>query len=201
MNDHLSGQLCAATWQIPAYAQGRLWLDSESGSAQCEGERGLFTLDAPAPVLTLRWNSDDGLPLCQIAWQADRLAWEGQVRLGGIVEALHLTELQGVDFPMAIVYLSAQALRPTTQPYPDAHQRDQHAFAMPDYLVGVDDEQAIMTVPLITFADSPLVSIAQESLNQKNPLHVYGHLDASAAAWHDFFALPIVWEAVTVFEA
>lgn len=198
MNDDLAGQL-TSDWQIPEYAQGRLWLDSEAGSAQCEGSNGLFTLDAPAQVLTLRWNSDSGVPLTQLPWQIDNLHWDGSVRLGGIVEAVHLTQLPNVDFPMAIVMFSGQALHPETRPYPDVSQRGVDVFAMPDYLEGVDDEMPPMTVPLITFADSPLVNIAQESLMQHNPLHVYGSLDRSESHWHEFFALPIIWESVTVF--
>jgi len=198
MNDDLAGQL-TSTWQIPDYAQNRLWLDSEASSAKCEGEKGLFELDAPAQILTLRWNSDDGIPLTQLTWQIDNLQWDGSVRLGGLVEAVHLTELPGVDFPMAVVFFSGQPLRPAVTCYPDASQRDAKNFPIPDYVAGVDDNLEPMTVPLITFADSPLVSIAQESLTQKTPLHVFGTLDSSDSHWHEFFALPIVWESVTVF--
>lgn len=199
VNDALVGQL-TQHWQIPEYAQNRLWVDSEASSAKCEGVQGLFELDAPAQILTVRWNSDEGIPLTQVNWQVDNLQWDGSVRLGGIVEAIHLTELSKVDFPMAIVFFSGQPLLPSTKPYPDVSQRDKSGFAIPEYIEGVDDSLVPMTVPLITFADSPLVGIAQESLVQKNPLHVYGRLDDSDANWHDFFALPIVWESVTVFE-
>lgn len=198
MNDDLAGQL-TSDWQIPAYAQNRLWLDTETGSAKCEGAHGLFELEAPAQILTLRWNADDGLPLTQLKWQIDNLHWDGSVRLGGLVEAIHLTELTGVDFPLAIVSFSGQALRPSTKPYPDASQRELKQFALPDYLEGVDDDSEPMTVTLITFADSPLAGIAQDSLVQKHPLHVYGTLDNNEAHREDFFALPIVWESVTVF--
>ncbi|MGJ3238842.1 MAG: hypothetical protein ACFE0Q_09070 [Anaerolineae bacterium] len=198
MNDELAGQL-TADWQIPPYAQNRLWLDSDAGSARCEGEQGLFTLETPAPVLTLRWNSDEGIALTQLRWQSDNLRWDGSVRLGGLVEAVHLTEIAGVDFPMAIVAFGAQPLRPETRPYADASQRERPTFPIPDYLSAVDDEQIPLTTPLITFADSPLVGIAQDALTQKYPLHVYGVLDRSEAHWHEYFALPIIWESVTVF--
>ena len=198
MNDDLAGQL-TSDWLIPEYAQNRLWLDSESGSARCEGAYGLFELDAPAQHLTLRWNSEDGLALTQLNWQIDNLQWDGSVRLGGLVESVHLTEIKDVDFPMAIIAFSGQPLRPETRPYPNATYRDQAQFSPPDYLEGVDDTYEPMTVPLITFADSPLVAIAQDSLTQHVPLHIYGTLDNSDAGWHDYFALPIVWESVTIF--
>jgi len=198
MNDDLAGQL-THQWHIPDYAQNRLWLDSDASSAQCAGKHGLFQLQAPAQTLTLRWNSDDGLPLTQLNWQIDNLHWDGSVRLGGLVEAIHLTHLPDIEFPMAIVFFSGQPLRPNTTPYPDAKKRDTSRFAIPDYLEGVDDQQEPMTVPLITFADSPLVAIAQESLTQKNPLHIFATLANNDAHWEDYFALPIVWESVSVF--
>lgn len=198
MNDDLAGQL-TSDWLIPDYAKGRLWLDSDGGSARCDGMYGLFELDAPTQILTLRWNSDEGLPLTQLRWQIDNLRWDGSVRLGGIVESVHLTQLPEIEFPMAIVMFSAQPLRPEIQAYPNASQRHMTQFTPSDYLDGVDDTMPPMSVPLITFADSPLVSIAQESLTQSNPLHIYGTLDNSESQWHDFFALPIIWESVTVF--
>lgn len=198
MNDDLAGQL-TSDWLIPDYAQNRLWLDSDTGSAQCEGEHGLFELDAPAQILTLRWNGDEGIPLTQLDWKIDNLGWDGSIRVGGLVEAIHLREIKGVDFPMAIVSFSGQPLRPQTKPYLDARQRDLKQIAIPDYLEGVDDDLEPMILPLITFADSPLVAIAQDALVQKHPLHVYGTLDNSEAGWEDYFALPIIWESVTVF--
>jgi hypothetical protein len=198
MNDELTGALCD-DFEIPAYALNRLWLDTESGAVQCEGESGLFTLEAPAQVLTLRWNGADGIPLTQLAWQADNLQWGGTIRLGGIVEAIHLTEIEDVDMPMALIFFSAQALKPELSRYPDASQRKLSRIQPPQFLDGIDELQMPMTVPLITFAESPLVTIAQESLMQKNPLFVFGTLAEEEDEWHKHFALPIVWESVTVF--
>jgi hypothetical protein len=198
MNDELTGALCD-DFEIPAYALDRLWLDSESGAAECEGGSGLFTLEAPAQILTLRWNSPDGMPLTQLAWKADNLRWDGRIRLGGIVEAIHLTEIEDVEMPMALIFFSAQALKPEITPYPDASQRKLHRIQSPQFLDGIDELQNPMTVPLITFAESPLVPIAQESLMQHNPLYVFGTLAEEEDEWHKHFALPIVWESVTIF--
>jgi hypothetical protein len=198
MNDSLSAQL-TSDYKIPSYAQNRLWLDTETGSAKCEGETGLFELEAPAQILTLRWNGEDGLPLTQLAWQADNLDWDGSIRLGGIVEAIHLRQLPDIEYPMAIIFFSAQALKPEARPYPDASLRILSRFLDASYIDGVDDEQEPLTVPLITFADSPLVPIAQESLSHHNPLHIFGTLADEKDNWHEHFALPIVWESVTVF--
>ncbi|MEL6527069.1 MAG: hypothetical protein AAFQ07_15300 [Chloroflexota bacterium] len=198
MNDDLAGQL-TSEWTIPPYAQNRLWLDSEASSARCEGANGLFELDAPAEVVTVRWNGDDGVYLTQLKWQIDTLGWDGSVRLAGLIESVHLTQLPDVDYPLAIVMVSAQPLLPYAKRYPDSTQRQLTRFPMPDYLDGVDDTLEPLAVPLLTFADSPLVAIAQDALVQKHPLHIFGSLDDSDSHWHEFFALPIIWESVTVF--
>jgi hypothetical protein len=198
MNDSLTAQL-TSDYTIPAYAQNRLWLDSETGSAKCEGGKGLFELEAAAPILTLRWNGEHGVPLTQLAWQVDNLGWDGSIRLGGIVEALHLTHLPDIDYPLAIIFFSAQPLKPHIRPFPDASLRNLAHFPDASYIDGVDDSGEAWTVPFITFADSPLVPIAQESLSQHNPLHVFGSLANEEDSWHDYFALPLVWESVTVF--
>lgn len=198
MNDELTGALCS-DYTIPSYAQARLWLDSETGAALCEGESGLFTLPAPAQILTLRWNGAEGMPLTALAWQADNLKWDGSIRLAGIVEAIHLTELPDIEMPMALIYFSAQSLMPEVHAYPDAKQRKLSHIKPPQFLDGINELETPMTVPLITFAESPLVTIAQESLMQKNPLFVFGKLADEEDDWHEYFALPIVWESVTVF--
>lgn len=198
MNDELTGALCD-DYEIPAYAQDRLWLDSEGGAARCEGESGLFSLNAPAQILTLRWNGADGIPLTALNWQADNLGWDGSIRLGGIVEAIHLTELEDVEMPMALIYFSGQSLKPELRPFPDASQRQLSRIQPPEFLNGINELEHPMTVPLITFAESPLVAIAQESLMQKNPLYVFGKLADEEDEWHEYFALPLVWESVTVF--
>ena len=198
MNDELTGALCD-DYEIPAYAIDQLWLDTEAGSARCEGENGLFTLDVPARVLTLRWGGADGMPLTALNWRADNLQWDGTIRLGGIVEAIHFTELEDVEMPMALIYFAAQALKPELKAYPDANQRKLSRIPSPQFLDGINELEMPMTVPLITFAESPLVAIAQESLMQKNPLFVFGTLADEEDEWHEYFALPLVWESVTVF--
>lgn len=198
MNDDLTGQL-TDEWLIPEYAQKLLWLDSDASSAQCEGQNGLFELDAPAQILTLRWGSMDGAPLTQLRWQIDNLQWDGSVRVGGMVEAIHVKEYEQLDFPISIVYFSAQALKPHAMPYPDASQRTLTSFPVPFYEddVEVDDEPSIIT--LIVPTDSHLAGAAQDSLMNKSPMHVYAHLATEDEGWHHFFAQPIIWDAVTLF--
>lgn len=198
MNDDLTGQL-THNWELPTYAQNHLWLDGDASSAKCEGTHGLFELDAPEQILTLRWGSNDGAALTQLKWQIDNLQWDGSVRLGGIVEAVHLTELPDIELPMAVIYFSGQPLYPYTTPYPNAAQRQLTRFEIPNYIDGVDDNIQPTIVTLITMAESPLVAVAENSLLNSVPLHVYGSLAHQDDGWHEFFAMPLVWESVTIF--
>jgi len=200
MNDELSGQLCRQ-WNIPNYAQNHLWLDSESGAVRCEGGKGLFELEAAAQILTLRWGGAAGPPLPQLRWQADHLQWDGSIRAGGMVEALHLMEMPQLDLPVAVIYFSAQPLKPGIKPYPDVMQRQQTHFAVPDYLDAVDDDIQPQLLTLLTTGDSTLTTAAQDAMLNKMPLHAYGHLSDEEQGWHHFFALPILWESVTLFAA
>ena len=198
MNDEQSGQL-TTEWQIPAYARNLLWLDTEAGSARCEGAQGLFELAAPSSELTLRWGGADGAPLIQFRWQPDDLGWAGEVRVGGMVEAIHLTEIPALDDLLAVIFFSAQPLLPAIRPYPDARQRPFATDDFPQYEKGVDDRLSPAIITLITLQDSPLAATAQEAMLQKMPLYAFGQLADEMQGWHEFFSLPILWDSVTLF--
>lgn len=198
MNDALAGQL-TSQWEIPDYAQNHLWLSGTSGSAQCQGKHGLFQLSAPESVLTLRWGHADGATLTQLTWQADTLGWDGSVRLGGMVEALHMTSLPHAGLDLAIVYFSGQPLLPKTRPFPDASQRQVTHFDVPSWYDGIDDEPSPTVVTLLAPEESALVTAAQDAMTGKIPVHIYGQLATEAQGLHNFFALPILWDAVTLF--
>lgn len=197
MNDERAGQL-TQDWQIPQYAQGHLWLDTESGAAPCEGPHGLFQLEFPAQVVTIRWGQE-GPPLAQLRWQPDTLAWDGSVRVGGLVDALHSTEFDEMPLAIALATLSAQPLLHTTQPFGLMSTTRALTAELPRYVTGVDDTWQPLPLPLLTPDESPLVAAAHDSLVSSVPLHVYGRLAEEAEGWHRHVALPIIWEAVTLF--
>ncbi len=120
MNDQLAGQL---GWTIPAYARDLLWLESESGAVPVEGAAGLFTLAAPASVLTLRWGGAAGPALKQLRWQVDLLGLGRERRAGRLhrLDAHHRD--RGLPAPIVVLSVGGQPLKPGVKPYPDRAAR------------------------------------------------------------------------------
>jgi hypothetical protein len=197
MNDALNAQL-ASSWTIPPYARDLLWVESESGVAQAEGAKGLFTLPAPAEVLTIRWGSADGSPLVQLRWQPDSLNWDGAVRIGGFIDAMHVAELPDLDTPLFILTIGGQPLRPNITPFPDTAQR-QLPIAAPDFSAAVAEEVDEAFTIWAALDESPTLAFAQDALVSKMRVHCYGHLTDQKWGWHEFLALPIALEGMTLF--
>ncbi len=189
MNDQLSGQLGGA---IPAYARDLLWLESDSGVVKVEG--GLFTLAAPAQVLTLRWGGANGPALTQLRWRADSLEWDGSVRIGGYIDAMHVTDLGEV--PGTILHLGGQPLKPGIAGYPTRSARKHVPYPVPSFFDGIADEVTESVTTWIALEDSPVLALAQDALVSKLAVYCFGQL---ADRWHEHFALPILLEGMTLF--
>jgi hypothetical protein len=198
MNDQLTGQLCAR-WTIPAYALDLLWLTTDSDAVRVEGAKGLFTLSAPADVLTLRWGGADGAPLTQLRWHADTLEWDGSVRLGGYVDALHSTQIAALPAPIVVLTIGGQPLKPGIKPYPSADERGRVPYPVPSFSDGIDDAVAEGVTTWIAFEDDPALTLAQDALVSKLRVHVYGRLAEQKAGLHDLFALPITLAGMSLF--
>lgn len=196
MNDQLSGQL---GWTIPAYAQKLLWLESGAGAVKVEGAQGLFTLEAPAEVLTLRWGSADGPALTQLRWRADSLEWDGSVRIGGYIDAMHITELDDLPAPITILHLGGQPLKPDASAFPTRAVRRNVPYAVPSFFEGRNDGVDESITTWMAFEDSPALILAQDALVSKLGVYCFGHLAEQNAGWHEYFALPIALEAMTLF--
>lgn len=193
MNDERSNQL-TSRWPIPAYGQGMLWVDSDSGAAQAEGAHGLFQLPSPAPTVVVRWGGADGPALAQLRWRADSLDWDGAVRVGGFIDAMHLT---GEPYPIAVLHVGGQPLRDDTLPYPGAHQRAR--VVAPSFADGLAGEVEESMTTWLAPDDSPLLTLAQDALVSKLRVYCFGHLADEAGGWHTHFALPVLLDAMTLF--
>ncbi|MFN8452189.1 MAG: hypothetical protein U0521_27235 [Anaerolineae bacterium] len=196
MNDQLSGQL---GWTIPAYARDLLWLTSETGAAKVEGAQGLFMLDAPAEVLTLRWGAADGPALARLRWQVDSLGWDGVVRVGGYVDAMHITELDDLPAPVTILHVGGQPLKQGVTAFPGRAARRAVPFPVPSFFDGIADDVDETVTTWVALEDSAALTLAQDALVSKLGVYCFGRLAAQAAGWHDQFALPLALESMTLF--
>lgn len=195
MNDQCSGQL-TSDWRIPAYAQAMLWLESESGVVQAQGINGLFQLAAPSQTVVVRWGGAEGPALAQLRWRADSLDWDGSARIGGFVDALHLTDQ---PHPIAVLSVGGQPLKADTPPYPPARERARVPYAAPAFADGLAEEVEEGLTTWLAPDDSPLLTLAQDALVSKLRVYCFGRLAAEDGGWHEHFALPILLEAMTLF--
>ena len=197
MNDELSGQL-TSDWRIPAYARGLLWLETESDTVQVEGARGSFKLSAPAPILTLRWGGADGPALTQLRWQVDSLEWDGSARIGGYVDALHVTEQLDLPEPVTVLQVGGQPLKPGPA-FPTAAQRKQVPYPVPSFFDGIAQDIPEAVTTWLALTDSPALVLAQDALVSKIPVYCYGSLAEDDAGWQELVALPLSLDAMTIF--
>lgn len=198
MNDSLSAQL-THHWRIPPYAQTWLWVETESGCVQVEGESGLFTLPTAAEYLTIRWGGSEGSALTQLKWRSDQLHWDGAIRVGGTVEALYITQVDGIELSLAVVYLESQPLRAEFQPFPVATQRSKVPYQMPDFYQGIDDTIHPSTTIWLVAEESPLYALLHDALLNHQRVYCLGRLADEAGGWHKQFALPLLLESVMLF--
>lgn len=201
MNDQLSGQLTGTQsgWQIPVYARGLLWLESDSGAVKAEGAQGLFTLEAPAQVLTLRWGGAEGPALTSLPWQVDSLDWDGSVAIGGYIDALHITEFEDFPAPLTILSVGGQPLKPGVAPYPARSVRKSVPYSVPSFFDGLADEVSETVTTWMALEDSAALTLAQDALVSKLGVYLFGHLAEQEAGWHEYFALPLALESMTLF--
>lgn len=195
MNDTRSGQLTTQI-AIPAFARSHLWLETYTGCVPLEGPQGLFTLAAPAEHLILRWGGAEGSVLASLRWQADSLGWNGQIRIGGMVEAIHMMSVPNLDVGLAVLIVEGQPLTPGTTPYPTATQRLQLPYRLPDFFEGIESEIDPTVTTWLVPEDSGLLAMAQDAMSNNLRLYLQGTLNA---AWRDFAAIPLALDAVTLF--
>lgn len=200
MNDELTGQLTAENWRIPEYALDSFWLETESETLQTAGAVGLFELTAPAQQLTLRWGGEQGPALAHFSWQPDNLGWEGQVSIGGFIDAIHLTTLErSEEMGVAVLFVGGQPLRSGQRPYPDTHMRMRTPYPVPSFEDGILDSVPESVSMWLAPEDSPLVTLAHDAMMNKLRVYCFGHLAPPAGGWHWHFALPLLLESVTLF--
>jgi hypothetical protein len=198
MNDELTGQLCAG-WKIPEFARDALWLETESEIIPCEGESGLFTLNEPASVLTVRWCGAKGPALARLPWQPDNLGWSGRIGFGGYVDALHVTEIPGLPYSVMVIYVGGQPLKSTTMGYPNSAVRYQPPYPAPDFYSGLAADVTESITTWLVPDESPMALMSKDAIMNNLRLHFFGQIADDASGFSAHFALPLLLQAITLF--
>lgn len=191
------------SWPIPAYLQGRLHVASDSNAeekAPAEGPHGTFALDEVPSRVIVYWRGEaEEAALTSLPWHAESLAWDGSVKVGGYVDAIHLAALPGMLVPVSLVYVGGQPLRPDVYPYPRATTRTTNTTTLrPDFHASLDSAIPESTTPwLIT--DDGLARAAREAMIYNLRMHCFGRMADADSGWSAHFTLPILLEALTVF--
>ncbi|MBC8099445.1 MAG: hypothetical protein H7Y11_08375 [Armatimonadetes bacterium] len=199
MNDELSGQLASRTWQIPAYAQTSLWIETDAGVCRAEGARGDFTLPAPAEWVTVRWGHEAGPALAHLRWQPDALHWDGVIRVGGAIEALHLMGLPVMETNLVVMHVVGKPQEPGVTAFPAAQVRATDRYHAPDFIDALPSGLDETTTTWLIAEDSPLMSMTENAFLNGLRLWVSGQLAPDNSGWEALFALPLLLETVTLF--
>lgn len=202
MNDETRNQLTSPEiWQIPAYAQDMLYVDSISGTTKAFNATGDFELITASPYVTVYWHEvHRGTPLAHLNWKPDSLAWDGQIKIGGYVDAIHMTDTTDKNPSAVIFHLGGQPLLPTTEPFPGATDRKTN-FIKTDFHSGLSVNTPDGFSTWIVAKDSPLARVAYDSMLNNFRLHCFGRLAGDGSGWDTLCALPILLESLTVFNS
>jgi hypothetical protein len=196
MNDELNNQL-TSQWQIPAFAREKLYVTTQTDSAQVSGENGLFSLSEPTTMVTIRWGSTDGTPLCQLRWRADSLEWSGFIRVGGMVDAMHYTSMENEETALAIITASVCPLFPNTARYPRLNISVSNTPRV-DYFEGLDREQEPRLITWLVPYLSPLLPLCQDALSNKLMVYFWGYLADKGNL--DRMITPFILQEMTLFQ-
>lgn len=198
MIDHLSGTLTVSD-TIPYYAQEKLLLQGDGEVATISGASGEYSFTAvPSALLSLRWLEKDGPALGVFHWQPGSLEWDGSIRIGGYLDAIHFQPLPGTDHYVAVLYLGGQPLQSRlvtgasgSQPINIGQKADFHR-GLSSYL-----PETVTT--WILDQDHPLATQAQTVLLRNARMHLFGHLATDEDPVSTHFDLPIRLQAMTIF--
>lgn len=184
-------------WALPSYAQPHITVNTQQQQQlHVNDAQGTVTLNHTPDVITISWHT---APLTQLRWGSMPHNWDGSVRLGGFVTAIHFTHLAQFEVDLAIMTVEAYPLKPEAQPYLSATNRAQVPYIATDYLDGIDDTQPEGVTTWLADIDSPLVGLMQDAMNQAHRVYVFGQLADEEQGWHQLFALPILLQSVTTF--
>ncbi len=188
-------------WQIPAYAQTMLFVQSAQISPRpTTGPRGTFTLPekgaAYSEPFIVRWGHAEGPPLGTFTLRGNPPSahWDGAIVVGGAVGSLQVEETRGM--PLVIAHIEgapldrAQVTRPTLQEMTTpvlARQND-----------SVPRPATFFTYTIIVGAESPLADYLFQAMALDLGVVCTARLGPDEGKWHEVSGLPLLGEKLTV---
>lgn len=193
MIDFQTSSLTDEHYTIPNYGVTSLLLQNGDEFAELTEPSGVFHLmNSPAVWLPLRWKTPDGPLLIVVGWRPNSLGWDGQVAVGGYIDAIHLRRDNLTGVPLAMICLGGQPMNLT-------YLKEQALALELAAHRGLAAHLPKTTTTWIIQQDDPILAIAQSALFHNVMVHLFGRLAEDDDSIVGQFALPLRLEAITVF--
>jgi hypothetical protein len=185
-------------WQIPAYAQEMLWVQSGDQAAQVSGARGAFILEDPEETLTLIWGMAGGPPF--FAWSVTEnlsplvLGWQGEAAVAGFVERLHALQVRGLE--VVVAEIEGNVLPPGYSRLPTLQQMRNAVFSRQEIPESTFQRQ--FTYTLITMADSIYAEYLHHAMVSELAVDCFGLLGPHDGRWHEISGLPLLVQSISL---
>lgn len=199
----LAGALVAddSPWQIPRYARDMLWVQQGEQAVQVQGERGVFTLPAPADPresIAVVWGAPGGPQLAMWSFPETSaplvLGWEGEARIGGFVERIHVRESR--DLELVIAEIDGGPLVPDYRTLPGLDEMRGEPFRR-----GPEPDLATSTRHtyfVLTLADSLLSEYLYHAMVSELAANCFAALGPQAGGWHEIVGMPLLLESLAL---
>lgn len=191
----------ASPWRIPHYAREMLWVQQGDRAAQAQGERGVFSLSAPADpraAVALAWGAASGPPLA--IWTPPEpgtpfaAGWDGAVRVGGFIERIHVQETR--DLELVIAEIDGAPLAPDSRALPGLDDMRAAPFRH-----GPEPDLATPTRHtyfVLALADSLLSEYLHHAMVSELAVNCFAALGPQAGEWHTLVGMPLLLESLTL---
>ena len=196
-HNHLA-RVLTINYDIPVYAQPKLFVQSDAETVTVDGNQGQFQLTiAPSMMITLRWLDAAGAALYVFELQPESVAWDGRICVGGYIDAMHSYHAGGKDW-LTLLYLGGQPVQTADIP---GSIRSQSILANHnlDFHQGLASHLHETVTTWLVPSESPLVAQAQAAMFRNARVHLFGELASDDDPAVNQFALPLRLNAMTVF--
>jgi len=199
MTDETPTQLTTDDYILPAYTRGALWVATDEDAQPIDGKHGMFAMPVTQQTVTLRWQAHDGPALLSLIWNNGKPRWDGSVRVGGYADALHLCAVPNTGEYVHMLYMGGQPLQYNPATLSRQHNHLQSLGRSPDFHHRMALNLAeTVTTWLIPYGN-PLAEQVYNAMLHNARMHLFGRLAEDNHPYADYFSMPLILEALTLF--